>query len=275
MLVFKWSPIIVSVAVVAGVLAAAAPASAVVPPPSVTVENGGGAAAAVAVDDTLSVKSTSPVAGDGAVQQTIENTWSASQAQTTTGSVVAPEGWTSQYTADGSTWGPAPGDQTTITGVRAIGNVTGDTTLDGVATVTSAPTGTFLVSASFSGSSGGDGWNVFFAGTKALNVWHHSAGRYNLDCHLKTTGASCGAVYGINGYQTSNESGGSVVNNKVYSFVGRIHQAASACCVPTFPRSRLSAADSPLCRVGESFETGGQRAERGFLSLDSHSDSVD
>ena len=90
-----------------------------------------------------------------------------------------------------------------MSGVRSSGSVDSNGLSSGLQVSTSLGTGPLAPGASsFNGSGGGDGWDVFFSGDKVLNVYHHNPD-YNLDCHLRATGAACGDVYTNPGYQTS------------------------------------------------------------------------
>lgn len=84
----------------------------------------------------------------------------------------------------------------------------------------------------FSGSTGGDGWDVFFDEDYVLNIFHHNSSHIALDCHLRSTGARCdgfsptvNASPGVTGsrfpgYQSANRSGGWVNGNtgRAYAF---------------------------------------------------------
>ena len=74
--------------------------------------------------------------------------------------------------------------------------------------------------AAVAGASGGDGYDAFTTSDYVLNVWHHSDYWFNMDCHVKATGDSCGSVYSVEGHPSSMGSTGDVVGNKVYSVVG-------------------------------------------------------
>ena len=147
------------------------------------------------------------------------------QSAVDTNSIVTPEGWSKQFTDDGSTWSDtAPADTTTIRGVRTEGAVNSDGLAGGSQVSTATGTGTVLEGAgSFSGASGGDGYDAFATTDYVLNVWHHNDQSFNVDCHLKITGDQCGPVYSLWGYPTSMGSTGDVVGDKVYSVVGNYY----------------------------------------------------
>jgi CshA-type fibril repeat protein len=199
--------------------AAAAPAGG----PTVTV-TGAGAPASVAAGDTVTVTQSAPITLAGQTEQKLEATWDPAQATLPAGGITRPDGWSLEYTTDGSSWtSAAPSDLRTVAGVRSAGSVESNGLSGGLQVSTATGAGTLQPGgSSFSGSSGGDGWDVFFTRTQVLNVWHHNSSRYNLDCHVRSTGASCATpVYGINGFQTPNGSSGTSVGDKVYSAVGQ------------------------------------------------------
>lgn len=130
--------------------------------------------------------------------------------------VQFPEGWTTTFSADGTTFGPAP---TTVAGWSAIQSVrtTGPVNSQGadngrqVATGSAtepAPTGGTFVSG---GAGRGDGYDVFFDDQNhVFNVWHHQIWPDGaVDCHLRT-GATCGPgwPFTIKGTTSSKSSGG-------------------------------------------------------------------
>jgi LPXTG-motif cell wall-anchored protein len=81
----------------------------------------------------------------------------------------------------------------------------------------------------FSGSTGGDGWDVFFYENYVLNIFHHN-NYVALNCLLRTTGTLCpgydptqtsGAAHSkFNGYQAADRSGGWALTTtgEVYAF---------------------------------------------------------
>jgi CshA-type fibril repeat protein len=190
---------------------------------TLNVSDGGGLpSTAVAVGDGMNAVTSAPIGQVGQTGQQIVSTWDPTQSRITPGSIVTPEGWSTQYTVDGSTWSAtAPSDPTTIQGVRTAGSVQSDGYASGLQVSTATGTGAVQAgSAAFSGSSGGDGWDAFATADYVLNTWHHNNSSYNLDCHLKATGASCGPVYSVSNMVTSMGATGDVVDGKVYSVVG-------------------------------------------------------
>jgi CshA-type fibril repeat protein len=175
-------------------------------------------AAAVGLNDPLSVAASSPITVVGQTDQEIETGWDPAAFSLSGGSVVSPEGWNLEYTADGDNWSTNAPSLDTISGVRTAGTVDSGGTPEGLQVSTATGTGTVQGAASFAGTFGGDGWDAFATVDYVLNVWHHDPGAYNLDCHLKSTGSACpGLMYTAAGYQTSRGSSGAVVGSKVYS----------------------------------------------------------
>ena len=148
------------------------------------------------------------------------------------GGVTAPEGWTIEWsTDDGASWvGTEPGIPGDVTSVRATATVVAGTVVQGSQRYSktlnaSAPASTF------SGSTGGDGWDVFFYDDYVLNVFHHQSSYVALDCHLRSTGARCDGYNpevnvstGVTGsrfpgYQAANRSGGWVDGNTGYAYL--------------------------------------------------------
>lgn len=113
------------------------------------------------------------------------------------GRVTAPEGWTTTFSSDGVTFGPAPASAAGWAEVRAVrttGTVSGSASTGG----TESQSVPAPASGAFSGGGGGDGWNVFFDDANhVFNIWHHNGspwpgrGYGTIDCHTRT-GATCG-----------------------------------------------------------------------------------
>ncbi len=147
------------------------------------------------------------------------------------GSVVAPEGWSIEWSVDdGANWvGTEPGTPADVTNVRASATVNAGAVNGSSQSYTKAVTSPVPAS-TFSGSTGGDGWDVFFYDNYVLNIFHHSGSSVGLDCHLRSTGARCtgydptqttGANHSrFDGYMAGNRSGGWVNGNtgKAYAF---------------------------------------------------------
>ena len=141
-----------------------------------------------------------PAATTGVWQQTITQVFDPGRLKLRSGAgVVAPSGWTTTYSTDGTTYGAAPtttAGWASIRGVRTTGALTSDGILDGwqkAARTGSLPT---PASGSFTAAGNGDGWNVFFDDANhVFNVFHHDGYNYvlfgGIDCKTRT-GGSCG-----------------------------------------------------------------------------------
>lgn len=139
----------------------------------------------------------------------------------TSGGAEAPEGWTIEYsTDDAGTWSPVePVPASDVTDVRAVKSVTAGA-ISGYSQLYSSSTVAPIPSSSFSGSTGGDGWDVFFSDDFVFNIFHHSD-NIVLDCHLRSTGDRCdGYTATFAGYGASMRSGGWVdtITGKLYAF---------------------------------------------------------
>ena len=165
----------------------------------------GATVTAIQSGDVINVTSTSPIDATGVISQMLASVWSKQSLQLTdTSSIVLPEGWTLQYTTDSETWSSdVPADLTTVTGLRAVGDVT----TKGKNLFETTATGQIVVTQSnFQGSSGGDGYDLTFGGERVFNIFHHDS-QLRVDCHIKSTGASCyGGATVFPGYQTGNAS---------------------------------------------------------------------
>ncbi|MGA1361368.1 MAG: fibronectin type III domain-containing protein [Ilumatobacteraceae bacterium] len=152
------------------------------------------------------------------------------------GSAVAPEGWTIQYQANNSgTWvNSEPSPANTVTDVRAMKSVTAGPIVgysQQYTTETVAP----IPASTFTGSTGGDGWDVFLYDNYVYNIFHHNGSEIRLNCLLRTTGTLCpgyaptveasasadGSQF--SGYVTSNRSGGwaDMASGKLYAFTAQ------------------------------------------------------
>ena len=148
------------------------------------------------------------------------------------GGVTAPEGWTVEWSTDGgTTWvatEPVPAGD--VTNVRATANVVAGNVVLGTQQYTKQLNASVPAS-TFSGATGGDGWDVFFYDDYVLNVFHHNSGALPLDCHLRSTGDRCpGFDPTVNvssgatgsrfpGYVSANKSGGWVDGNTGYAYL--------------------------------------------------------
>lgn len=203
----------------------AGPASAVVPPADTTVTVGVNTAANVAPGDELVARTSSPVSTSGIRMNFITHTWDPAAAEVVPDSVVAPQGWPVQYRTSNAWTSTVPSSPSALAatdGVRTAATlVSGGLDGAGKQVVTSQGTGTLKTSVgSLSSSGGGDGWDVFFSGTRVFNVYHHSTASYQLDCHELSDGSSClDSVYTVSPYMTSGASSGTVRGGKAYSVV--------------------------------------------------------
>ena len=153
-----------------------------------------------------------------------------------TGGVTAPEGWTVEYSTDnGSTWAPTePSPASGVTDVRARKSALTAGAIVNGSQIFSSETVTPIPASTFSGSTGGDGWDVFFYENYVLNIFHHDSSAIKLNCLLRTTGTLCPGfdptqTTGANhsqfaGYQTGNRSGGWALTTtgKVYAFTSQV-----------------------------------------------------
>lgn len=184
--------------------AAAAPAPAAVLAASPTVTLAGPANATV-----VDAEVTAPISTTGQTTARIESRWSASEATLRNTTIDHPEGWSLEYTTDGSTWSTTPPNPlSSVSGIRASGTVRSQG-LDGSGRQISSKSsaGTALpVSGAIQGGAGGDGYGITFAGDRVLNVWHHATGTITIDCHIRATGAQCPRVVIVGPYFNGNHS---------------------------------------------------------------------
>jgi len=192
-----------SAVAIASLLLAGSPALAAAPTLSVT--NGGSQVTSIKAGDELQVNTSSVIPGVGATAHQLGLSWSGQSLQLKDGSIVNPEGWDLEYSTDGTTWDTnPPADLSTVVAVRTNGDLT---TSGANSFQTTAASELVVTQTSFQGTSGGDGFDLTFAGDRVFNIWHHNATGINLDCHLKATGAACyEGVLDFEGYSTSNRS---------------------------------------------------------------------
>ena len=254
---------------IAGTLTLAPPSAQASAPgtsPSATVTVAGAPATAVGAGDTLTLTQTAPADAVGQNAQALEATWDPAEATLADGGVTQPEGWPVQYTVDGTSWtSTAPSDLGTVAGVRTSGALTSNGVSDDLQVTTTTGSGALKpAAASFAGSSGGDGWDVFFTSTKVLNVWHHDWSTYNLDCHLRAGGSSCGDVYSVGGYQTGHGSSGTAVGDRVYSSVVESDTSTSGIlCTDTGTSPFTSCGFTPLASGAGSYDVLGTQSRAG------------
>lgn len=179
------------------------PAAAMAADTTITVTKGGTTATTIQAGDTINVTNSSPIDVSGQLKQTLASVWSKESLQLTdTSSIVAPDGWTVEYQDSADTWtSTAPGDLSTVSGLRAVGDIqsNGDNVF-----VTVAKSRIVVRQENFQGSSGGDGYDLTFGGDYVFNVFHHD-GQVRIDCHVKASGESCfGGINVFSGYSTGN-----------------------------------------------------------------------
>lgn len=174
--------------------------------PALSVTANGSAVTSMVAGDELNVSTSTPIPVTGASSQDLGLSWSGQSLQLKDlESITAPEGWSLQYSTDGTSWSDtAPNDLTTVVAVRSVGNINSK---GGNKFQTSTTSTLVATQSNFQGSSGGDGYDLTFAGDRVYNVFHHAASSIQLDCHIKATGNSCfNAVKTFSGYATSNTS---------------------------------------------------------------------
>ncbi len=152
--------------------------------------------------------------------------------------ITAPEGFTLTY-SDGTTWSSnvpsydsQSGTYPTLAGVRATGSLTTTGYSDGLEQVSRSAVAIAEAGTTFQGTSGGDGWDVFFgsgpAAGRVFNIFHHSGGDFTMDCHLRDGTPCWSALYRSNSestppatYFTSAHSTGYYIaaTDSVWSFV--------------------------------------------------------
>ena len=172
---------------------------------SLSVEKNGATVTAIQSGDTIDVTASGSIDAAGSISKILASVWSKeSLALTDLESIILPEGWTLEFTTDSETWdATVPTDLTTVTGIRAVGEVlsNGKNTFE-----TTATSQVVATQANFQGASGGDGFSVTFGGDRVYNVFHHDS-MMRIDCHIKGTGVSCyEGVTTFSGYQTGRYS---------------------------------------------------------------------
>jgi len=153
-----------------------------------------------------------------------------------TGGVTAPEGWTVEYsTNNGTSWvSSEPSPASGVTDVRATKSALTAGPIVSGSQIFSSETVAPIPASTFTGSTGGDGWDVFFYENYVLNIFHHQDGYIALNCLLRTTGGLCpgynpnatsGAAFSrFNGYRAGDRSGGWALTTtgKVYAFTAEV-----------------------------------------------------
>lgn len=221
--------IVIASTVLTGSLSVAAKSgvqAAPTPTPTIGLTESGSAVTAATDGTSVTSTATAPITINGQTSQVITKTWNKDELQFVDGSVVAPQGWTLEYTTDGTSWsGTLPGNTANIRGVRTTGSLQSIGYSNGLQTsITNAPSTIKQATVgSLSITGGGDGYDVFMdeAYTKIFNVWHHSSPN-QIDCHSLFTGARC-TGYPItmpNSLGTNDRSTGISVGSKVWVAAG-------------------------------------------------------
>jgi hypothetical protein len=150
----------------------------------------------------------------------LTTSWDPTEATYEADSAIAPEGWTVEFSADGSTWSASePLDTTTVTSVRASGTVPSQGDGGAGNTLRYSDLGAVVSGAplDFAASAGGDGYDVAFPDSnRVINVYHHNGTgptypfqAVTVECKLRTTGAACpeGKIYFDDDADPNNGSG--------------------------------------------------------------------
>ncbi|MEY4477188.1 MAG: hypothetical protein RJA31_692, partial [Actinomycetota bacterium] len=193
------------------------------------IQDNGAAAVDLVSGDVLDVTVAGPIAKTGAAVHELYSTWSAqslgldvADVDLASDDITWPEGWDLEYTEDGSTWvnwiDTPPTDLGAVIAIRSLGdvNTVGEnmfkTTSDGV-----------LRAASFSGSGGGDGYNVAIGNNKVFNMYHHQDGTATVECHTFLGDLCETPTVEVDGYSTNHSSSvySDDASEKVYAFVMR------------------------------------------------------
>ena len=149
-----------------------------------------------------------------------------------TGGVTAPEGWTIEYSINnGTSWAATePSPASGVTDVRATKSALAAGPIVNGSQIFSSETVTPIPASTFSGSTGGDGWDAFFYENYVLNIFHHDGSAVRLNCRLRTTGTLCPgfnpndpAKSEFDGYETGTRAGGWALTTtgRVYAFTSQ------------------------------------------------------
>ena len=192
------------------------------------IQEGGSTAVDLIDGDFLDVTVAGPIAKTGAATHELYSTWSTQSLNLdaiNSLDITYPEGWDLEYTLDGTTWTnwatTAPSDINDVIAIRSLGDV--NTVGENMFKTTS--TGS-LRAASFSGSGGGDGYNVAVGNNKVFNFWHHQSPQggqdgVTVECHTFTGDLCATPEFTIDGY--SSNHGSSIYSydseDKVFAYV--------------------------------------------------------
>ena len=164
---------------------AALPASALAGPVTLTTASSG--------SNTV-VTATAPVVNSSTTTATLTQSYDPLGVQLTGASdVIAPQGWTTTYSSDGTTFGAAPGTPAGWAATKAV-KTTGPMVSTGASGQNQAISSSATVQESTGGAingtnASGDSWTVFTSPTRVYTMWHHN-GTNNLnqgafDCFLR------------------------------------------------------------------------------------------
>jgi hypothetical protein len=215
-------------------------------------------------NDTLDALTQGVIPPVGTQNYTITSTWNPESFSWGGGYVTAPQGWTTEYTTDGSTWqtfdpnaAPTASDVKSFRAsgsLESLGNQVYQSTAATQAVVSADP---------FVGGSGGDGYDAILAGDLVLNVFHHSS-QISVDCHVKGTGQSCytGASLstlfdpssGFGDYSTSSGSTGvwRSADKSLYAFAEReSDNKLGVVCVNFSDPARPVLCETPFIVLGD------------------------
>lgn len=149
------------------------------------------------------------------------------------GTAVAPEGWTVEYSANGgASWSATQPTANTVTDVRASATVAAGL-IEGTSQIYSSETTSAIPSSTFLANAGGDGYNAFFFEDQVYNIFHHNGSTYIM-CHVKSTSQRCAGFsspYTFSGYQTSMRSTGWVdsATGRLYAYGAKDGNAWVVC----------------------------------------------
>ena len=149
------------------------------------------------------------------------------------GSAVAPEGWSIEYsTNNGSTWASTQPTASSVTDIRASANVSAGL-IEGTSQVYSSETTSAIPSSTFLANAGGDGYDVFFYEDQVYNIFHHLDDTVIM-CHIKSTSQRCpgfSSAYTIPGFGASMRSTGWIdgATGKLYAFGIKSNHAWVVC----------------------------------------------
>jgi hypothetical protein len=167
---------------------------------SVTTTGTSSSVNSIQAGDVVDVTQSAPIPPAGSSDVELDSSWNSESLQLKSGSSVTyPEGWSLEYTSDGSAWSPnAPTILSQAVGIRTKGSI--ESTGSGFKT---HPTSALLQAvSSFTGSTGGDGYDLTFAEDRVFNQFHHDI-NLEVQCHIKSSGNSCTGIT-VTGYQTPN-----------------------------------------------------------------------